>query len=538
MLVIAPSIAEAEEIAGIVTDPSFAKGRYSDAVLTVHSDAPDEALAALDKLEDSDSPYRIVVSVGMLKEGWDVKNVYVIASLRASVSELLTEQTLGRGLRLPFGRYTGIEILDTLEVLGHERYEALLKKADVLNEKFIDWRTRAVLKRNAQGDLVPMIERQEVQAVVASVEGITSANASPGESAGVGGAVIESVEDHTVRAEEQVAALQVQLAPKPELSPLRIPQLKMTVVRNEFSLADITDRSPFKKLGESMAADPLGTLRRITLGAKIIQGPDGLRRTELVRTAAVDRVESPAILFALEDLREQLIEQVLSAPAVPARANQRRPAGEIVEAFIRGLGSSADKLLSGYMDRAAAGLIQVLLEEQRKYSNKPSYERVVELAEVTKTRIGRPETSADRYGPFRKGMGYEGYKNSLYTQDWFDSSTERDVANVLEDEPSIKMWVRLQIGDLPILWTEGGREYNPDFIAIDNDGTHWLIEVKMDKEMQTPDVKGKRDAARRWANYVSADEKVGGTRWRYLLVSESDVKTAKGSWVAMAALGE
>jgi type III restriction enzyme len=350
--------------------------------------------------------------------------------------------------------------------------------------------------------------------------------------------VIESVEDHTVRAEEQVAALQVQLAPKPELSPLRIPQLKMTVVRNEFSLADITDRSPFKKLGESMAADPLGTLRRITLGAKIIQGPDGLRRTELVRTAAVDRVESPAILFALEDLREQLIEQVLSAPAVPARANQRRPAGEIVEAFIRGLGSSADKLLSGYMDRAAAGLIQVLLEEQRKYSNKPSYERVVELAEVTKTRIGRPETSADRYGPFRKGMGYEGYKNSLYTQDWFDSSTERDVANVLEDEPSIKMWVRLQIGDLPILWTEGGREYNPDFIAIDNDGTHWLIEVKMDKEMQTPDVKGKRDAARRWANYVSADEKVGGTRWRYLLVSESDVKTAKGSWVAMAALGE
>ena len=43
----------------------------------------------------------------MLKEGWDVKNVYVIASMRASVSEVLTEQTLGRGMRLPFGEYTG-----------------------------------------------------------------------------------------------------------------------------------------------------------------------------------------------------------------------------------------------------------------------------------------------------------------------------------------------------------------------------------------------------------------------------------------------
>jgi type III restriction enzyme len=86
-------------------------------------------------LEEPDNPYRIVVSVGVLKEGWDVKNVYVIASLRASVSDLLTEQTLGRSLRLPFGRYTDLEIPDTLEVLGHERYEALLKKADVLNEQ-------------------------------------------------------------------------------------------------------------------------------------------------------------------------------------------------------------------------------------------------------------------------------------------------------------------------------------------------------------------------------------------------------------------
>jgi type III restriction enzyme len=43
--------------------------------------------------------------------------------MRSSVSEILTEQTLVRGMRLPFGAYTGIEILDTLEVVAHERYE-------------------------------------------------------------------------------------------------------------------------------------------------------------------------------------------------------------------------------------------------------------------------------------------------------------------------------------------------------------------------------------------------------------------------------
>jgi type III restriction enzyme len=537
MLVIAPSIAEAEEIAAIVNNSNFAGGRYTDAVLTVHSDAPDEALAALEKLEEPDNPNRIVISVGMLKEGWDVKNVYVIASLRASISELLTEQTLGRGLRLPFGRYTDIEILDTLEVLGHERYEALLKKADVLNEQFIDWRSRAVLKRNAEGQLVPVIEREDVQATITAAWDMEPRLANTATPGGAHTALIKSIEEHTASAEEQAAALKVELAPRQDLPPLRIPQLRMTVVRNEFPLADITDRGTFRRLGESIAADPVGALRRITLGARIIQGADGLRRTELVRTAAIDRVESPAILLPLDQLRDQLVQQVLGAPAVPARANERRPASEIVDAFIQGLGFSAETLLSSYMDRASAGLIQAITEEQRKYASKPSYERVVQLVEVNKTRIGRAETSADRYGPFKKGLGYVGYRKSMYVQDWFDSSPEREVANVLEDEPTISLWLRLQVGDLPILWTDGGREYNPDFITVDAQATHWVIEVKMDKDMATPDVMGKRDAARRWANYVSADEKLGATRWRYLLVSETDVTTAKGSWAALKALG-
>lgn len=43
-------------------------------------------------------------------------------------------------------------------------------------------------------------------------------------------------------------------------------------------------------------------------------------------------------------------------------------------------------------------------------------------------------------------------------------------------------------------------------------------------------------AAKRWANYVTADASVGVT-WRYLLVSEADVETAKGSWSALKKLG-
>lgn len=535
MLVIAPTIAEAQEIEVIVRDPSFVEGRYADKVLTVHSDAADEALAQLARLEEPDNPYQIVISVGMLKEGWDVKNVYVIASMRASISDILTEQTLGRGLRLPFGAYTGVEILDTLEVLGHERYDELLRKRGVLNEQFIDRRTRAVLRRNAEGQLVPTTETTMVETPVLPETQQNLETTTTDQPDYAGAAIIRGVEEHTAKAEAQALKLQVELVPRDDVPPLRIPQLKMTTVKSKFSLNDIDELDPYRRLGERIAADPVGNLNRVIFNARIVTGSDGLRHTELITSQALDRVESPALLFPLDDLKQSLVTQVLGASVVPARAKEQRPAGQIIDAFLQGLGPNAATILSSYMDRAAGGLIQLITDEHRKVATQPSFEEVIELITFAKPRLGRAETSQNRFGAFQRGAGYEGYAKSLYAQDWFDSSTERDVANILEGAAEIARWVRLQTGDLPILWRDA-RQYNPDFIAIDHDDTHWLIEVKMDKEMESIDVQAKRQAARRWSNHVSADDKVQ-TPWSYLLISETDVKTAKSSWPALKSLG-
>lgn len=531
MLVIAPDIAEAEEIQALLQDGSFAEGRYADKILTVHSKQADEALAELEKLEEPGNPYRVVVSVGMLKEGWDVKSVYVICSLRASVSDLLTEQTLGRGLRLPFGKYTDIPLLDSLEVLAHERYEQLLKKAGVINEQFVDRRTRAVLRKNSEGQLVSSVETTEVAAPV-DVDGNTTADLSEGQVEGR--PVVASVEEQTAQADEELKALCVELPPRTDLPALRVPQLKMTPVRSSFSLADITDRAPFRKLGERIASDPESELRRTTISAEIVEGPDGMRQTRLVTAPAVDKVVSPATLFPSDELHTRLLEQLLGARAVPARAKERTAARPIVDEFLAGLGDKAQELLSSYFDRAVANLIALVVQEQRRVVAKPQYDEVVKVIEFGPTRHGKPELSTDRSGPFKRGIAYE-YKKSLYTQDWFDSSTERTVANLLDEADDIEFFVRLQVDDLPILWAER-REYNPDFIIVDSDRTHWVVEVKMDKEMTSETVRDKREAARRWASHVSADEAVDET-WRYLLVSEDDVKTAKGSWQALRKLG-
>jgi type III restriction enzyme len=204
MLVVAKDIADADEYGTILRSEEFFAGEFADSVLVVHSKAPDEALEALDQVEDSDSPVRIIISVGMLKEGWDVKNVYVVASMRSSVSEILTEQTLGRGMRLPFGAYTGIEILDTLEVVAHERYEELLKKAGVLNEAFVDYRTRAALRLNAQGEQIVVTET-----VMASTAPILAADGAepPTVANAESSPVVTTIDQRTAQVDDAVLKL-------------------------------------------------------------------------------------------------------------------------------------------------------------------------------------------------------------------------------------------------------------------------------------------------------------------------------------------
>ena len=73
-------------------------------------------------MDEKDNETEIVIHVNKLKEGWDVNNLYTIVPLRASASDILTEQTLGRGLRLPYGNNKK-QSIDTLRILAHDNFE-------------------------------------------------------------------------------------------------------------------------------------------------------------------------------------------------------------------------------------------------------------------------------------------------------------------------------------------------------------------------------------------------------------------------------
>lgn len=528
MLIVAPSIEEADEVGALLREPAVAGGRYGDHVLVVHSDAPDEALEKLEVAEDPASGIRVIVSVGMLREGWDNKSVYVICSLRASISDVLTEQTMGRGLRLPFGSYTQWEMLDTLEIVAHESYERLLKRADVINEQFIDWRTRAVERRNAKGEKVTVIEQEPVSLTV--VQGTEEAEPDATQAAADGEPTITSVEQRTKEAEAEAKAAKEPIAPKPDAPEFRLPVLRMTAIENQWSLNNITDLAQFRDAGQRIATNPETELRRIKLSAHPITGPDGLRRTELKPSPPIDKIEAQMNLIPLEEARKGLVDALMAAPITPGRKGERAGADRLVGAFIDGLGDEAEKLLSAYPDRASARVIALVSEEQLRSKSAPTYGEKVESKIFDGARKPRSKSSTDRTGKFAKSVGYLGYKKSVFESDWFDSSTERTVANILDDEDSITAWLRLQRGDLEIAWEAGA--YNPDFAAIAENGCHYLIEVKADYQMGADSVQRKREAARRWTNHVNASEEVPD-EWSYILASENDIVTARGSWAAL-----
>ncbi len=137
MFVMCENVAHAEDVAKFLKDGRQGFGIKDEEVLVIHTKGSGEIKDGdLDELrrqsrliDQAESKIRIVVSVLILREGWDVRNVSVVLGLRPanSKNEILPEQAVGRGLRLMRGVF-GRQIL---EVIGTQSFEDLIGQLEV-----------------------------------------------------------------------------------------------------------------------------------------------------------------------------------------------------------------------------------------------------------------------------------------------------------------------------------------------------------------------------------------------------------------------
>src|SRR5262249_48222221 len=222
MLIVAQDTEHANALVTTIKDDSFFEGRYRDRVITVHSnqrgEERDDTVERLLAVENPNEPTEIVVHVNMLKEGWDVTNLYTIVPLRAASSRTLVEQSIGRGLRLPYGKRVGVSAVDRLTIVAHDKFQAIMDEANNPNSII---RTGVVIGRDIA------LERKDTVVVPSEVEVRVSASPVPyGEQKEI---------IFATPAEQQVAKTALEVFKKYERLPcsadLKSPEIQAQIVR-------------------------------------------------------------------------------------------------------------------------------------------------------------------------------------------------------------------------------------------------------------------------------------------------------------------
>jgi type III restriction enzyme len=520
-----------------------------DGVLLVTSNSNDTDLAALAAVEDPGSPVRAIVSVNKLGVGWDVKNVAVIVALRKLASEALTEQILGRGLRLPFGRRTSVGAIDRVEIVAHESYRQLLRNKNALLEAEVV---------DEQGDRRGVMGgRLQIRSPQGKIETLFSALArNPAQDGQVTtdpafGAVDRADQEFVLLADdhEQILKDLSEAAARPTMMSRCEGAPEIIFPRQEFALTEarqfsveMIDPEYVVREGRLFAFDPAAYMERVELN--VVE--DAAGNVVDVIGQAIDRVEATKRRMPFDQLREQLVEAVSSFGLVENTLAEFTVIEEIVDRFLAGAGVEDGTVPEDWSEQRsvqAIAALRALVYRQFK-ATQPALTRTYTWS-FHKVPVVRPmpEVAQDRWERFTQGVWYGPWDNSITPYARFDSDsgefTFTVLANTSRGGHGVAWWLRLDKQyDREAHLRYGAGRYFPDFVVIDDDGVRWLVEVKDDNRASNDaEVIAKRRLGFEWAS-ATADHKAEiGVTWRYLFVTESEIKASKNSWHALVQRG-
>jgi len=539
--VVCSDVEHATQVAELLRTPEYL-GRDS-AVLQVDSKHEDELTQRrLDELDRPESPVLAVVSVNKLKEGWDVKNIAVVVTLRAMASEVLTQQTMGRGLRLSFGRYTGVWQIDQLDIIAHQSFTELLNAENVLQQFGLDDAVPEPDKAKVEEAIRKAAEQSNTDTGTDTTGGQPSTTTMPGPGAGTGGVEpqpstvpgnggdeglgLPGVGVRTITEQEDQPTWEfVSIGRNPSFADVsyRFPVTTMTVQQPPIDLSEISDAEI------EQAARRVTSAGDVLLRKEIIAALGKKLRAEDRESAEVDSVHVDDA-----DAEEALVKLVINMSLVPkTEQTARYVATFLVPKFMRAVTFTGWTVKS--LDSARAELLALIknyttetLRATREVptihpKSMPGTGYTLPLGEKVHDQI----ESRDQ---FVRGRVYGGWFKSLFAEESFDSFTgEYQLARLLNTSPGIVWWHRLHPQDQAFVYYNAKDRYFPDFVALDTNGVHWIIEGKDERGRDDARVQAKRKAAEALVRRLVAQDAYAGQHWGYLIAYEQDTARAD-SW--------
>jgi type III restriction enzyme len=561
LLVIARDTTHAGQLMQYIQSEFFFQGRYKTKAIQVDSSRTgveeDEMVARLLAVESTDEPTEIVIHVNMLKEGWDVTNLYTIVPLRAANARILIEQSIGRGLRLPYGKRTGVTTVDRLNIIAHDRFQEIIDEANrpdstihlqqvILNPDQLAQKTVTVVSQPslttalgfgatqpatsgsaiAQATLPKPLfstpEEQKVAQITYQVIQKMSGNPEKLPSTSflrkpdVQKRIFEEVEIQSLPMQTELEGIKT----KPNVYAI-VSKTTDYIVQNTIDIPRILVvpkgkvRSGFKSFALDLATinypppseelwiQHLRTNKMEILGI----GKGGIEEVRLEDYVVSGLVDFDDVSYddhadLLYDLATQTVKHFLGYLSEDDTRKVLRLHQREIARFIH------SQMQSHYW------------EESVDYDVKIS-RGFTELKESAYTSVEEPpldyhHSPADKSNMARYLFG--GFSRCLYGMQKFQSDSERKLAVILERES--KKWFRPAKGQFQIFYRIGSDhlEYQPDFVA-ETENVIYMLEPKERGEMESPEVVAKKEAAIAWCKNASDHaESYQGKPWKYLLI--------------------
>ncbi|NUO79517.1 hypothetical protein HUU05_05525 [candidate division KSB1 bacterium] len=420
----------------------------------------DEARKAAREVDDEKNPINAIVSVLMLREGWDVQNVTVVVGLRpySAKANILPEQTIGRGLRLMFrGANSGYD--ERVDIIGNKAFLEFVDDLEKLEDLTLD--TFEIGKEKPRIlSIMPMEEKKEFDIALPQLEPVLVRKKS---------------------LSEEITGLDVM-----QFDCAILPMKKGDAAEKIFQFEGY-DILTLKKILERQytLTDPQTAQEVIGYYARII----------------AKEVKLPSQFAAL-------------APKVR----------EFFEC--KAFGKTVN------LEEAAA--IQAMNSNVAQYVCVQTFKKALQDKTIAEQEpvLHAPARWLSSMEPIPWSRKvYEGRKCVLNLVPC-GNDFEKAFAKFLDHAEDIKAFSKLpERFGFAIEYTDAAmnlRYYYPDFVAIDQQNVHWLLETK---GQQTEEVSHKDHAARMWCENAT---QLSGTAWRYLKVMQKSFEELKPESLADA----
>ena len=554
MLVVCKDTDHAAWVENFVKSDEFREGKYRNKTIVIHSKQKGTETEANTRLlldvENSKNPIEIVIHVNMLKEGWDVNNLYTIVPLRTAASKILREQMVGRGLRLPYGKRTGDPDVDSVMLTAHDKFADIITeaqkgdsifkagnviKAEEIHEEKVTY-TQVTLnfedKELKEAYKETQIEKTEVaDALLKKASELVTAEISHH---------IQNTPAHTVT---PIQTKQIAVTVGEELSkdkdlgeifqenenPIMAWLMHKTEKAHKAAIAKfipiprikITDAGVEEYVFVDFDIDLVNFTHVPIKNELLVQNLEDMQDRQRIKGGVID--------FDGYNPKKIILEQLRAKPEIDYEKCFNllfKLITQVCDHYESEYGESGMKNIVMMYKRDVAnkiynqmlqhfycenGFLQEEVVGTRTYNLRQSY--------TYRERVKLYETYCEKI----QSVLFDGIKKGVFSSAKFDSEPELILAKVLEGDNDVQNWLRPAPQEFNITYNHG-HSYEPDFV-VETDAMIYLVEVKGEDKLNAPDAIAKKKRAVQYCVVASRWGQANGYKnWQYLFIPSKEVK--------------